>query len=66
MAQTFASYQPPEIACSGPGAWVKVDSDGRSVQGGGNLGDRTAGAQFDTGDCARRGNARKDIGTPSQ
>ena len=53
MAQTFESYKPPEeIACSGSGAWVAVDSDGRSVDGGGLLGDRKAGAQFNICDCA--------------
>jgi type IV pilus assembly protein PilA len=28
-AQTFATYQPPELACTGSGAWVAVDSDGK-------------------------------------
>jgi type IV pilus assembly protein PilA len=35
--QTFESYKPPEIACSGDGkahgAWTAVDSDGRKVGG---------------------------------
>jgi prepilin-type N-terminal cleavage/methylation domain-containing protein len=52
-AQTFEGYQPPEEACSGPGAWVAVDSDGKSIKAGGQVGDRTAGAAFVTSDSLR-------------
>jgi len=54
-AQTFETYQPPEEACSGRGGWVVVDSDGKSVQGGGLLGDRKAGAQLVDCTCASCG-----------
>jgi hypothetical protein len=32
MAQTFATYKPPEIACNGKGTWAVVGSDGRLVR----------------------------------
>ena len=56
MAQTFESYKPSEeIACAGRGGWVVVDSDGKSVQGGGLLGDRKAGPQLVDCTCSSCG-----------